>query len=622
MQQTHSFKAEMSSLMDLVTHSLYQNQEVFLRELISNASDACERLRYLAISNEDLLKGQGEPGIVISFDKDKKTITIADNGVGMEQQEVIDNLGQIASSGTRRFLEQMQDKKDEADKQAVSEQLIGKFGVGFYASFLVADKVDVYTRKAGLSADLGVHFSTDGRTEYSLADVIRPSAGTEIILHVKEDCLRYLDARFLVELAKKYSAHISFPLKLPATDDAVVAGADQESQIINPAPALWLRPSKDISQNEYKEFYRSVGQSFDDPLTWLHCSLEGSAEYKAVLYVPSFASPQLLQQDYQGRVKLYIRRVFVTLEHKLLPEWLRFMVGVVDAPNLSMNISREALQNDKSISMLRKSLTKKIVNHFVSLAEKDDKLWQDIHSKFAMLLKQGVIVEQDLQEKLMGLLRFASNRDSETETSLDDYIKRMGAQKTIYYLTAPDLHTAQKSPYLEDLNKRNIEVLLCVDPIDEWMLGQIDHYKEHKFVAVHKGEFSLDDQPDKATTSDEDNKLLARIRKVLDKQVNTVRISQRLKESPVCLISGENDLSLHTAEALKQHGHTVKPIQPDLEVNAEHPLIVKLGTIDDDKVFGEYVQVLYDVATLSAVGRVPQPIDSSQRIIDLLAKFA
>ncbi|MCA8836875.1 MAG: molecular chaperone HtpG [Proteobacteria bacterium] len=670
MKKTHPFKAEMSQLMDLVINSLYQNRDVFLRELIANAADACERLRFAAISDAKLSQGQDETRIRISIDKEKKSIAFDDNGIGMDEQDVIGNLGQVASSGTRRFLEQMSQAdgagkagaanadaasggagkagaanagagngdagNGDADKSGSFDQFIGKFGVGFYAAFLVADRVDVYTRKAGDSADKGVHFSTDGRSEYTLEQAIRPVSGTEVVLHIKDDCTDYLDNYRLTELAKKYSGHISFPLHLPAADDAIVAaGADEKDksqsggyQIINPAPALWLRAAKDITANEYKEFFRSANHSLDDPMSWLHCKLEGAAEYRALLYVPSFAPPQLLQQDFHGQVKLYIRRVFVTLEHKLLPEWLRFMVGVIEAPNLAMNVSREALQNDKSIRLIRKSLTKKVVDHFAKLAKDDDAAWQGIHDKYAIPIKQGVITEHDHRDTLTGLLRFASTR-ADASTSLDDYIARAPAeQKRIYYLTAPDMLTAKASPYLETMNRRNIEVLLCTDPVDEWMIAQLGQYRDSTFEAVHKGEFSapeLDQTGDEVKEESADSAdacldLIRRTRLALEKRINTVRATKRLHESPACLVSTGDDLSLHTKDALRLHGHQVNPMLPDLEINPDHPFIQGLDKTQDEEEFKRLVEVLYDVCALSAVGRLDNPVESARRITQILSE--
>ena len=638
MKKTLPFKAEISQLMDLVINSLYQNREVFLRELVSNATDACERLRFLAISDPKLISGNEDLRIRVSIDKEAKTITIEDNGVGMDEEDVVNNLGRVASSGTRRFLEQMREQapkggEGEAGKSGF-DSFIGKFGVGFYAAFLVADHVELLTRKAGDSADKGVLFSTDGRSKYTIEQARRPGNGTEVRLHIKEECEDYLESHRLAELAHSYSGNVSFPLHLPASGGAVVSGSKDSTddsgasdyQVINPSPALWMRPAKDITENEYKELYRNIGASLDDPLTWLHCQIEGTTEYRALLYVPSSQPPQLFERDFHGRVKLYIRRVFVSLEHKLLPDWLNFLIGVIEAPHLTMNISREALQHDKGIASIRKSLVKKIIDHFTKLAKKDPKAWQALYDQFAIPIKQGAIVESGHRDALTALLRFHSSRSDEA-TSLDDYLSRAPKdQKALYYLTAPDLPTAKSSPYLEALNQKGIEALLCVDPVDEWLIHHLSEYRDRPFKAVHKGELSLDeDKPEEASgeakgADEGDSKdLIRRLRLALEARVKEVRSSKRLFESPACLVSEGNDLSLHTKDALRQYGQPVSDTLPDLEINLGHPIIEKLGKTDQDSEFQRLAEVIYDVCRLSAVGRLENPAESARRITSLLS---
>lgn len=617
-KQTLGFQAEVKQLLQLMIHSLYSNKEIFLRELISNASDAADKLRFLALSNPALYENDSDLKVEVNFDKDARTITVRDNGIGMNQQEVIDHLGTIAKSGTREFLASL------TGDQAKDSKLIGQFGVGFYSSFIVADKVTVNTRRAGSPVTEGVRWESAGEGEYTIETVEKSTHGTEIILHLRQDEDEFLDEWRLRGIIHKYSDHINLPvvmkkIQLEDSKEKEEAPAEkaEEFETINRAAALWTLPRGEISDEQYKEFYKHVAHDFEAPLIWGHNKVEGKLEYITLLYIPSHAPFDLGNQEYRHGLKLYVRRVFIMDDaEQFLPRYLRFVKGVVDCNDLPLNISREILQNNKQVESIRSAITKRVLSMLEKLAQEEKEKYTTFWEQFGQVLKEGTVEDFANREQIGSLLRFSTTHTdhSKQDISLDDYIVRMKPdQKKIYYITADTFTAAQHSPHLELFRKKGIEVLLLSDRIDEWLVGHLTEYKGKSLQSVAKGSLDAEGLVDEETKQEQKkaeadfSSLIADIKKALGDKVKDVRITQRLTESPACIVSDENALSGHMERILKAAGQQLPASKPILELNPNHSLIIRLKDIQDDTRLAEWSNVLLEQSILSEGGQLEDP---------------
>ena len=608
------FQTEVQQLLDLMIHSLYSNQEIFLRELISNASDAADRLRFEGLQDDSLFEDDSDLKIRVEYNKTQKTISVLDNGIGMSRQEVVDNLGTIAKSGSRQFFDSL------TGDQTRDSQLIGQFGVGFYSSFIVAEKVEVVSRRAGLPREEGVRWVSDGKSEYTVETVDRPKRGTKVVLYLRKEAGEFLDGYRLRSIISKYSDHISLPIVMPKE------GEDEKGEeTVNDAKALWTRNRKDIKDEEYNEFYRTVSHDFEDPLCHIHNKVEGKLEYTSLLFIPARAPFDLWDREQRHGVKLYVKRVFIMDDAKqLLPPYLRFVKGVVDSDDLPLNISREILQQNKVIESIRSGCTKKVLDLLKKLADKEPDKYKQFWQTFGRVMKEGVIDVHDKREELAKLFRFKStHEDTEDETvSLDDYISRMKeGQKTIYYVTAENYATANNSPHLEIFRRKEIEVLLLTDPIDEWLVTHLAEYGEKPLASVTRGELDLGDLADEKeedkteeTADDKLEDLTKRIEKVLDERVKEVRITRRLTESPACLVADEHEMGRHLEQILKASGQQITMAKPIMEINPGHPIVGKLQDEKDESRFGDWANILFDQALLSEGGQLEDPAGFVQRL--------
>jgi len=612
-QETRGFQAEVRQLLDLMIHSLYSNKEIFLRELISNASDAADKLRFEALQNDDLYEGDVELKIRVEYDKKQKTISVTDNGVGMSRDEIIEHLGTIAKSGTRQFFESL------TGDQSKDAQLIGQFGVGFYSAFIVAEKVEVSSRRAGLPRTEGVRWTSSGAGEYTVETIDRPKRGTKVVLYLRNEAKEFLDGFRLRGIIRHYSDHISLPIVMPAE------GQDAKGEeTVNNATALWARNKKDIKEEEYQEFYKHVSHDFQPPLTWLHHKVEGKLEYTSLLFIPAHAPYDLWDRQQRHGVKLYVKRVFIMDDaEQLVPSYLRFIRGVVDSDDLPLNISREILQHNKTIDAIRSGCTKKILGLLRDMAGKEPDKYNEFWKEFGRILKEGVIEEHDKLEDLAKLFRFSSTQtDSEEQTvSLEDYAGRMQKdQKAIYYITADSFATAKNSPHLEIFRKKGMEVLLMSDPIDEWVTTHLHEFDGKPLQSVMKGELDLDDEKDKKDSDKlaEDNQeltdLTTRIKAVLDGRVKDVRTTQRLTTSPACLVADEHDMGRTMERILKASGQKIPASKPLLEINPEHPVITRLKQETDQDIFADWSNILFEQALLSEGGQLEDPAGFVQRL--------
>lgn len=620
-RETIGFQAEVKQLLHLMIHSLYSNREIFLRELISNASDACDKLRFEALHNDALYENDSNLVIRIHYDKEARTLTVSDNGIGMNREEVINNLGTIAKSGTREFFSKL------SGDQQKDANLIGQFGVGFYSAFIVADKVTVLTRRAGERADQGVRWESDGGGEFVVEMVNKATRGTEITLHLREGHDDLLAGYKLREIVRKYSNHIMQPILMKKEEwkDGKYVMLDEEEKV-NQATALWARNKKDISEDEYKEFYKHVGHDYDEPLAWIHARVEGRQEYTLLLYLPKHAPFDLWDRNVRHGIKLYVRRVFIMDDaEQLMPLYLRFVRGVVDSADLPLNISREILQESKDIEAIRKGCTNKVLALLTDLAEKEPEKYATFWREFGRVLKEGIGEDFANRDKIARLLRFASTKtDTQDETvSLADYLARMKAgQDKIYYVTAETFNAAKNSPHLEVFRKKGIEVLLLFDRIDEWMLGYLTEFEGKQLVSVARGDLDLgglqDEEEKKAQKkeADEFKALTDKIKASLGNRVKDVRISHRLTDSPACLVADEHDISGNLARILKAAGQKVPDSQPILEINPHHPVVVRLKT--EEKHFDEWSAVLFDQALLAEGGQLDDPATFVKRINQLM----
>ena len=615
-RETLGFQTEVRQLLRLMVHSLYSNKEIFLRELISNASDAADRLRFEALADAELLSGAPDPGICVDVDKDANTITVTDNGIGMSRAELIENLGTIARSGTADFLEQMtgDDQKDA--------NLIGRFGVGFYSAFIVADKVVVETRRAGLSEQEGVRWESDGQGEFTIENVKSESRGTRVTLHLKDGESEFSEAYRLESLIRKYSDHIAFPVTL------VDGNADSEPKVVNSATALWRRSRSDISDDEYKEFYKHLSHDFADPLLWSHNRVEGKREYTSLLYVPSSAPFDLWNREAPRGLKLYVQRVFIMDDaEQFLPLYLRFVKGVVDSSDLPLNISRELLQQNADLVAMRGALTKRVLDMLARLATSHAENYQKFWGEFGQVLKEGLVEDHANKEKLAKLIRFATTTSAgdKQDQSLDDYLARACKdQDKIYYILADSHATAASSPHLEQLRNKNIEVLLLTDRIDSWLVESLTEYGGKAFADVARAQLSLPDG-DGESTQDALNKehrpLLKKMKKVLRDRIDAVNISRRLVDSPACVVSGDNELNRGMRRMLEASGQSLPATKPILEVNIEHPLVARLSAEADDDRFAALSNIVLDHALLAEGAQLDNPAEYVSRMNELLVEL-
>ncbi|MGY4662840.1 molecular chaperone HtpG [Pseudomonas chlororaphis] len=627
-KETLGFQTEVKQLLHLMIHSLYSNKEIFLRELISNASDAVDKLRFEALSKPELLEGGAELKIRVSFDKDAKTVTLEDNGIGMSRDDVITHLGTIAKSGTADFM------KNLTGDQKKDSHLIGQFGVGFYSAFIVADKVDVFSRRAGLDASEGVHWSSKGEGEFEVATIDKADRGTRIVLHLKSGEDEFADGWRLRNIIKKYSDHIALPIELPK-EAAAAEGEEkpaQEWETVNRASALWTRPRTEIKDEEYQEFYKHIAHDFENPLNWSHNKVEGKLEYSSLLYVPARAPFDLYQREAPKGLKLYVQRVFVMDQaESFLPLYLRFIKGVVDSNDLSLNVSREILQKDPIIDSMKSALTKRVLDMLEKLAKNEPEQYKGFWKNFGQVMKEGPAEDFANKEKIAGLLRFASTQgdDGEQNVSLAEYLARAKeGQDKIYYLTGETYAQVKNSPHLEVFRKKGIEVLLLTDRIDEWLMSYLSDFDGKGFVDVARGDLdlgNLDSEEDKKAAEEvakSKEGLVERIKTALGDTVSEVRVSHRLTDSPAILAIGEQDLGLQMRQILEASGQKVPDSKPIFEFNPAHPLIEKLDGEQSDERFGDLSHILFDQAALAAGDSLKDPAAYVRRLNKLLVELS
>lgn len=627
-KETLGFQTEVKQMLHLMIHSMYSNKEIFLRELISNASDAADKLRFEALAKPELLEGGGELKIRVSFDKEANTLTLEDNGIGMSREDAITHLGTIAKSGTSDFL------KNLSGDQKKDSHLIGQFGVGFYSAFIVADKVDVFSRRAGLTAGEGVHWSSQGEGDFEVATIEKAERGSRIVLHLKKAEDEFADGWRLRNIIKKYSDHIALPIELPKEHQGEAADkpAEPEWETVNRASALWTRPRSEIKDEEYQEFYKHVAHDFDNPLAWSHNKVEGKLEYTSLLYVPGRAPFDLYQRDASKGLKLYVQRVFIMDQaDEFLPLYLRFVKGVVDSNDLSLNISREILQKDPVIDSMKSALTKRVLDMLEKQAKNDPEQYQGFWKNFGQVLKEGPAEDFANKEKIAGLLRFASTSSEAGEQSvaLADYIGRMKeGQDKIYYLSGESYAQVKNSPHLEVFRKKGIEVLLLTDRIDEWLMSYLTEFDGKHFVDVARGDLDLgklDSEEDKQAQEEvakAKEGLVERLKAALGAEVAEVRVSHRLTDSPAILAIGEQDLGLQMRQILEASGQKVPESKPIFEFNPNHPLIEKLDAEPDEERFADLSHILFDQAALAAGDSLKDPAAYVQRLNKLLVELS
>ncbi|WP_161865477.1 molecular chaperone HtpG [Pseudomonas yangonensis] len=625
-KETLGFQTEVKQLLHLMIHSLYSNKEIFLRELISNASDAADKLRFEALAKPELLEGGAELKIRLSFDKDAKTVTLEDNGIGMSREEVITHLGTIAKSGTADFL------KNLSGDQKKDSHLIGQFGVGFYSAFIVADKVEVFTRRAGLSAAEGVHWASQGEGEFEVATIDKAERGTRIVLHLKSGEEEFADGWRLRNIVKKYSDHIALPIELPKEHHGDDKPTDVEWETVNRASALWTRPRTEIKDEEYQEFYKHVGHDFENPLSWSHNKVEGKLEYTSLLYVPARAPFDLYHREAPKGLKLYVQRVFIMDQaDQFLPLYLRFIKGVVDSNDLSLNVSREILQSGPVIDSMKSALTKRVLDMLEKLAKDKPDDYKTFWKAFGQVLKEGPAEDFANKEKIASLLRFASTagEGDEQSVSLADYLGRVKeGQDKIYYLTGESYAQIKNSPHLEVFRKKGIEVLLLTDRIDEWLMSYLTEFDGKQFVDVARGDLDLgklDSEEDKKAQEEvakAKEGLIERLKGALGEQVAEVRVSHRLTDSPAILAIGEQDLGLQMRQILEASGQKVPDAKPIFEFNPGHPLIERLDAEPDEDRFADLSHILFDQAALAAGDSLKDPAAYVQRLNKLLVELS
>ena len=620
-KETMEFQTEVRQLLKLMIHSLYSNKEIFLRELVSNASDACDKLRFEALGDDALYEDDAELRVRITVDQDAGTLSVEDNGIGMSREEVIENLGTIAKSGTRQFFESL------TGDQAADAQLIGQFGVGFYSAFIVADTVTVETRRGGLGPEHGVRWVSAGEGDFTLETIDRAQRGTRVTLHLREEEKEFLEPFRLRSIVKKYSDHIALPIEMKSMEED-----KDEFERVNDASALWSRPKSEISDEEYREFYKHVAHDFEDPLAWVHNRVEGKQSYTTLFYIPQRAPFDLWDRERRHGVKLYVRRVFIMddAEH-LMPHYLRFVRGVVDSDDLPLNVSREILQHNKLIDSIRAGSVKKVLGLLENLAKNEPEKYAQVWQNFGEVLKEGPAEDVANRERIAKLLRFASTHtDSDEQTvSLEDYIGRMKeGQDKIYCLTAETFAAAKHSPHLEVFRKKGIEVLLLSDRVDEWMTSHLTEFDGKPLVSIAKGDLdlgALDDEADKEqikAAEDEFKPIIEHMQQVLGDQVKEVRVSHRLTDSPACLVLESHEMAAHLQRILKQSGHDLPDSKPILEINPGHPILKLLKAEQDEDRFSDLTYILFDQSMLAEGGQLKDPATFVGRLNDVIMKLS
>ena len=631
-KQTLGFQAEVRDLLKLMIHSLYSHREIFLRELISNASDANDRLRFAAIADPGLLAGETDLQITIESDSAAGTVTLRDNGIGLTREEAITNLGTIARSGTAEFFRSL-----SGDQQKDS-QLIGQFGVGFYSAFIVSERVEVLSRKAGVPAEAGVRWESSADGDFTVESVTREARGTEVILHLKEDAKEFADGYRLRSLIRRYSDHIGFPVRMRKEGQGEGKEKGKEGQeaaeyeVVNQAKALWAVPRADIKEDEYKQFYQYIAHDFSDPLVWSHNKVEGKREYTSLLFVPGRAPYDMFQRDASRGLKLYVRRVFIMDDAEaFLPAYLRFIKGVVDSNDLPLNVSRELLQQDPEVDAIKSGLTRRVLDLLARLAKEEPAKYATFWKEFGTVLKEGLAQDPTNRDKLLPLLRFASTHEqgAEPSTSLAHYVERMKpGQERIYFIVAETLAAARSSPYIEKLKERGLEVLLLAERIDEWVMGQVDAFEGKRFKDAARGDLELggleteEDRKQQDETAKESEGLLKRVKEAVGERAESVRASARLKDSPAVLVLGEHDLGANMRRIFAAAGQKVPDAKPILELNVGHPLVKYLEGLSDGGQFAELANLIYDQAELAEGGQLANPAEYVQRLNRLLVRLA
>jgi len=617
-KETLDFQAEAKQLLQLMIHSLYSDKEIFLREIISNASDACDKLRFEALSDDALYEDESELKITVDFNKEAKTITLTDNGIGMNRQEVTDNIGTIAKSGTKKFFESL------TGDQAKDANLIGQFGVGFYSCFIIADKVTLETRRAGLTAEHGVRWESSGEGSYSLETIDKPSRGTSVTLHLRDGEDEFVEDFRLRSIIKKYSDHINLPIMMKSQEE----DKKDEYEAVNQASALWVRSKKDITDEEYNEFYKHVAHDFEDPQSWLHNQVEGTQSYTTLFYIPKRAPFDLYDREKRHGIKLYVKRVFIMDDaEQLMPSYLRFVRGIVDSDDLPLNVSREILQNNKIVSNIRTGSVKKVLAHLAKLAKDDAEQYAEFWKNFGTVLKEGPAEDFANKEAIFKLMRFSSTHSDQElpDVSIEDYISRMKeGQEKIYFVTADSFAAAKNSPHLEVFRKKDLEVLLLHERVDEWMMSHMQEFGDKSFQSVAKGALDLGDLEDKEEekqnkeSEKEYEDIVKRMKDSLGEKVKDVRVSHRLTSSPACLVVEEGDMNVSLQNMLKQAGHEVPNLNPTLEINPTHPIIVKLKEESDEDLFADWSTIMFEQAMLSEGGQLEDPVSYVSRMNSMM----
>ena len=622
-KQTHEFQTEVTQLLKLMIHSLYSNQEIFLRELISNASDACDKLRFKALSDESLLGDDTDLKVRIAFNKKKKTLTIVDNGIGMNADEIVEHLGTIAKSGTKEFFQSL------TGDQAKDSQMIGQFGVGFYSSFIVADKVRVVSRAAGEDADQAVIWESEGEGSFTLEATTREERGTEITLHLnKEAAKEFLEEYRIRNIVRTYSDHIGFPIEMQVTE----GDNKGEWEAVNKASALWALQKKEISEDEYKEFYKHVAHDFEDPMDWIHNHVEGKQSYITLFYIPKRAPFDLMERDKRHGIKLYVKRVFIMDDaENLMPGWLRFVRGLVDSDDLPLNVSREILQSNKLIDTIRNASVKKVLSMLEKMAKKKPEEYATFWKEFGHVLKEGPVEDFANRDRILKLLRFSSTHNEELEptVSLEDYVSRMkDKQDKIYYITAENFGAAKSSPHLGIFREKGIEVILMHERVDEWLMSQVSEFEGKSFMSVTSSELDLGDFADKEEKQaqekvvEENKDLIEKMKEALGDSVNDVRVSTRLTDAPSCIVQGAYDMSMHMQKILKTAGHAAPMSKPILEINPDHALIKRLKEEQDEAQFADWTYILFEQAVLAEGGELDDPYAFVTRLNKMLADLS
>ena len=633
-QETHGFQTEVKQLLHLMIHSLYSNKEIFLRELVSNAADAADKLRFKALENDSLYENDGDLCVKLSVDKDAGTLTIADNGIGMTRDEVIENLGTIAKSGTKDFFSKL------SGDSAKDSQLIGQFGVGFYSAFIVADKVVVRTRAAGQPADQGVEWTSAGEGDFTVGNIDKETRGTEITLFLRDDEKEFADDWRLRSIISKYSDHISIPVRMwkapveetEGPDGEKIPGQPGEWETVNKATALWTRDKSEITDEEYTEFYKHISHDFADPMTWAHNKVEGKTEYTSLLYIPSKAPFDLWNREQSHGLKLYVQRVFIMDDaEQFMPTYLRFVKGLLDSNDLPLNVSREILQDNKITQTLRQGCTKRVLQMLERMAKNDAEKYQLFWNEFGNVLKEGPAEDFSNREKIAGLLRFAStHNDSSTQNvSLADYISRMKeGQDKIYYVTADSYQAAKNSPHLEIFKKKGIEVLLMGERIDEWLMQHLNEFDGKQLRSIARGDLDLGDLDDEETKKAQEEAekqiegVLERAKTALGEKVLDVKFTHRLTESPACIVADDNGMTTQMMKLMEAAGQPVPEVKYHFELNPEHQLVKLLADVQDETLFKNWTEVLFDQAALSEQGSLKDPATFVKNLNGLLASLA